>query len=63
MSNEKALIMALKIYDTCKKYGGDDRCRECPFHFQGCIVTNGDNIPADWRVGELMNKQGDKWKC
>lgn len=55
MTNEKALIIALKIVDTCKQYGNEDRCRQCPFNFQGCIVTDGNNIPTDWRIGELMD--------
>jgi hypothetical protein len=54
MTKEKALIMALKIVDNCKTYGNEDRCKQCPFNTKGCIVTDGNNIPTDWRVGELM---------
>ena len=54
MTREKALILALKIVDVCKTYGGEDRCRQCPFNVNGCIVTDGNNIPADWRVSELI---------
>lgn len=54
MTREKALILALKIINTCKRYGNQDRCRQCPFNFKGCIVTDGNNIPTDWRVGEVV---------
>ena len=54
MTQEKALILALKIVDTCKDYGNQDRCRQCPFNYKGCIVTNGDNVPTDWRVGKVV---------
>lgn len=55
MTREKALILALKIVDACKTYGGEDRCTQCPFNVKGCIVTDGDNIPTDWRASELIN--------
>lgn len=54
MTKEKALIMALKIVDTCKTYGNEDRCLQCPFNINGCIVSDGNAIPTDWRVGKLM---------
>lgn len=54
MTREKALILALKIVDTCKTYGGMDRCRQCPFNVGGCFVTDGNNIPTDWRASELI---------
>ena len=54
MTREKALILALKIVDVCKTYGGEDRCRQCPFNISGCIATDGNNVPSDWRTGELI---------
>ena len=52
MSKEEALIEALKIIDTCKKYG--DICLQCPFNMGGCIVTDGDITPIDWRAGDSI---------
>lgn len=46
--------MALKIVDTCKKYGNEDRCKQCPFNIKGCIVTDGNNIPTDWRASDIV---------
>lgn len=54
MTREKALMMALKIVNICKKQGNEDRCRQCPFNIKGCIVTDGNNIPSDWRAGEII---------
>ena len=54
MTREKALILALKIVDTCKTYGNQDRCRQCPFNVNGCFVTDGNNIPTDWRASGLI---------
>ena len=54
MTKEKALILALKIVDVCKTYCGEDRCLQCPFNIKGCIVTDGNNIPSDWRASELI---------
>lgn len=54
MTKEKALIMALKIADICKTYGNEDRCLQCPFNIAGCIATDGNNIPSDWKAGELI---------
>lgn len=54
MTKEKALIMALKIVNTCRKYGNVDRCSDCPFNVNGCMVTDGNNIPTDWRSSELI---------
>lgn len=59
MSKEKALILALKIVDTCRKYGNEDRCTQCPFNIKGCILTNGE-IPAEWRVGNFINIIGNE---
>jgi len=55
MRQEKALRMALKIVETCKHYGEQGRCTQCPFSFKGCILTNGDNIPAEWIASDLVN--------
>ena len=63
MRKEKALIMALKIVDTCRKYANADRCLDCPFNVHGCIVTAGNNIPTDWPSSELIKfieRQGRK---
>lgn len=54
MTREKALMMALKIASICKKYANEDRCTQCPFNIKGCIVTDGNNIPSDWRAGEVI---------
>lgn len=55
MTKEKAMMMALKIINVCKRYGNEDRCRQCPFNFGGCIVTGGDGVlPADWRAGDVI---------
>ena len=54
MTKEKALILALKIVNTCRKYGNEDRCTQCPFNVNGCIVTDGNNIPTDWKASELI---------
>ena len=54
MTREKALIMALKIVDTCKTYGNEDRCRQCPFNIKGCIVSDGNAIPTDWRANGIV---------
>lgn len=54
MTREKALIMALTIVDICKTYGNEDRCRQCPFNIKGCIVTDGNNIPTDWRTSDVI---------
>ena len=55
MTREKALIMALKIVNTCKKYDSEDRCGQCPFNIKGCIVSDGDGtLPTDWRASELI---------
>lgn len=54
MTREKALMMALKIIDICKTYGNEDRCKQCPFNIKGCILTDGNNIPSDWRAAEII---------
>ena len=54
MTREKALMMALKIIDTCKRYANEDRCTQCPFNIKGCIITDGNNVPADWAAGEVI---------
>lgn len=53
MRREKAIITALKIIKECRKHSGGD-CTQCPFNVKGCIATNGDNIPTDWRAGSLI---------
>ena len=54
MTREKALMMALKIVNICKTYGNEGRCKQCPFNIKGCIITDGNNIPSDWRAGEII---------
>lgn len=54
MTKEKALILALKIIDTCKTYGNEDRCTQCPFNISGCIASDGNNIPSEWRATEFL---------
>jgi hypothetical protein len=56
MNKEKAIITALKIVNTCKKHGGEGECTKCPFNIKGCIATDGNSIPSDWRVGELLKE-------
>lgn len=56
MTKERALVMALKIVEVCKEYGNDDRCKQCPFNLGGCIATDGNNVPSDWRVEDLISK-------
>ena len=60
MTKEKALIKALKIIDICETYGNQDRCRQCPFNFNGCIVTDGNNIPTEWRAKDLFKEMERK---
>ena len=60
MTKEKALITALKIIDTCNNH--INNCLECPFNFKGCIVTEGNDIPIDWKAAnivELINKEDE----
>lgn len=54
MTREKALMMALKIIDICKTYGNEDRCKQCPFNIKSCILTDGNNIPSDWKAAEII---------
>lgn len=56
MNKEKALITALKIVNTCNKHDGEGECTKCPFNINGCIVTDGNNVPSDWRVNKLLKK-------
>ena len=51
MRKEKALMLALKIINTCKHYGNQDRCTQCPFNM-GCCIVSGE-IPAEWEVAEI----------
>lgn len=62
MRKEKALMLALKIINTCKHYSSQDRCRQCPFNMGGCIVSG--EIPSEWEVSEIattieLNKKGE----
>lgn len=55
MTKYKAIELALKIQNICKK--NEDRCLDCPFNFNGCIVTDGDGcLPSDWNVREIISK-------
>ena len=51
MNKERALIIALEIIDTCRTYD-EERCIQCPFNMGGCILTDGNNIPTDWKAAE-----------
>lgn len=62
MTREKALMMALKIIDICKTYGNEDRCKQCPFNIKGCILTDGNNIPSDWKAAEIITAIEQKEK-
>lgn len=55
MNRYKAAKLALKIISTCVKYGEQqDRCLDCPFNANGCMVTDGNNIPTDWRIADVI---------
>lgn len=54
MTRERALINALEIIDTCRTYSNEDRCKQCPYNVKGCIVTDGNNIPTDWRASNII---------
>lgn len=54
MRREKALRTALKIMEICKKHGEQDRCKQCPFYINGCIVSDGSAIPVDWPIVDLV---------
>ena len=58
MTREKALMLALKIVNTCKTYGNADRCLQCPFNVKGCLVTDGNNVPSDWRASDIITALG-----
>ena len=53
MTKEEAFITALGIVNTCRK--NETNCCECPFNTNGCILTDGNNIPSDWRVNKLID--------
>lgn len=57
MTTYRAIELALKIVNTCKK--NEDRCTECPFNIGGCIVSEGSTIPMEWEVKEII-KNGIK---
>lgn len=53
MTDNKALEIAIRIYNTCVK--NDDRCNECPFNNNGnCIVSDGNSIPTDWNIKAMI---------
>lgn len=54
MTKNKALEMALRIVNTCKKY--EENCTQCPFNIKGCIVTDGNCIPTEWEVMDVVSK-------
>ena len=59
MTRNNAVLTALTIVQTCEESQNDynGSCGNCPFRSSvGCIVTNGDNIPTDWQINELMDK-------
>lgn len=53
MNSNKALEMAIRIVNTCKK--NEDRCKQCPFNINGCIVSDGNYIPTEWSVTEIVS--------
>lgn len=54
MTHWNAINIALLIHDTCKEYS--DECGRCPFSIDGCIVTSGEDIPEQWKVGEIHDQ-------
>lgn len=52
MNKEKAIRMALKIVEVCKSNA--DYCKQCPFNFNGCIVTT-DEPPTEWHVNDIFD--------
>lgn len=54
MTRERALINALEIIETCRTYGNEGRCRQCPYNINGCMVTDGNNVPTDWRAANIV---------
>lgn len=54
MTRERALINALEIIETCRIYGNEHRCDQCPYYINGCMVTDGNNIPTDWKAAEIV---------
>lgn len=61
MTRERALINALEIIETCRIYGDETRCGQCPYNINGCIVTDGNNIPTEWKAAniiEIMERSG-----
>ena len=52
MNKERALITALEIIDTCRTFANEERCIQCPFNMGECILTDGNNIPTDWKAAE-----------
>ena len=54
MNSNKAMEMALRIVNTCKK--NEDCCKQCPFNVEGCIVSDGNGIPTDWEVSDIISR-------
>lgn len=54
MTHWNAINIALMIQDTCKEY--TDECTRCPFNIDSCIVSDGNDIPEQWKVGELRDR-------
>ena len=53
MTHWNAFNIALMILDTCKE--NTDECNRCPFSIDGCIVSDGNGIPEQWKAGELRD--------
>lgn len=56
MTRERALINALEIVETCRTYGNEDRCLQCPYNINGCIVCAGGDIPTEWKAAGLVER-------
>jgi len=54
MTRERSLINALEIIETCRIHSDEDRCSQCPYCINGCIVTDGNNIPTEWRAADIV---------
>ena len=55
MTDNKALEIAIRIYNVCKKH--DDRCNECPFNINGnCLCSDGNSVPSDWNIKDAITK-------
>lgn len=54
MTRERSLMNALEIIETCRSYGNEDRCTQCPYNINGCIMTDGNNTPTEWRAANII---------